>query len=177
MASSHDDRRKRFRIPLEKTIRHSRYQVLGTPVFDENSALDLSAEGISFETAQEYKKGTLVLLELEIDAEMVKLLICVAWTKKADTAGKFVVGGELIAIDPEHKKKMTVHLARLMKEFAALSPENGKKAKKSKVKAAKKAVKKSTAKKKTSAKKKPVKKTAPKKPAKKKTAKKKISKK
>ena len=44
------ERRKRIRVPIEQKIRHSKYQVLGTPVFEENSAIDLSTNGISFVT-------------------------------------------------------------------------------------------------------------------------------
>jgi hypothetical protein len=106
------ERRKRIRVPLHQTIRHSKYQVLGTPVFSENSSIDLSSNGISFETSYEYKKGTLVLLEVQIDGETVKLLVCVAWVKPYE--GHFMIGAELIAIDPEHKKAMQSHLNRLI---------------------------------------------------------------
>jgi len=111
------ERRSRIRVPLQQTIRHSRYQVLGTPVFEENSSIDLSSNGISFETSQEYKKGTLVLLEVQIDRETVKLLVCVAWVKPHD--GRFTIGAELIAIDPEHKKAMQAHLGKLIREVSA----------------------------------------------------------
>ena len=101
------ERRRRIRVPLTQTIRHSKYQVLGTPIFEENSSVDLSSNGISFVTAEGYKKGTLVLLEVEIAQEMVKLLVCVAWVKPED--GRYTIGAELIAIDPEHKKTMQAH--------------------------------------------------------------------
>ncbi|MBS1958838.1 MAG: PilZ domain-containing protein [Bdellovibrionales bacterium] len=111
-----NDRRRRTRIPVSKVIKHSKYQVLGTPVFEENSAVDLSSGGISFQTAQEYKLGTLVLLEFEIGGEALKILVCVAWIKKSkEDLSKHIVGAELIAIDPEHKKAMQTHLAKLMK--------------------------------------------------------------
>jgi hypothetical protein len=139
------ERRRRIRVPLTQTIRHSKYQVLGTPVFEENSSVDLSSSGISFETAQEYKKGTLVLLEAEISQEMVKLLVCVAWVKPHD--GRFTIGAELIAIDPEHKKTMQSHLNRLIREVSGPSKKKPKKADKKKV-SKKKTAKKKTAKKK-----------------------------
>jgi len=145
--SSLSDRRKRIRVPVEQKIRHSKYQVLGTPVFEENSAIDLSSNGISFETAQEYKKGVLVLLEVEIDQQLLKLLVCVAWIKKSKvSADKFFVGAELIAIDPEHKKQMQGHLASLIQKFSAQS-KAAKKSKKKTVK--KKVVQKKVAQKKT----------------------------
>ena len=137
------DRRKRIRVPVQQKIKHSRYQVLGTPVFEENSAIDLSSNGISFETAQEYKKGALVLLEVEMEQQLLKLLVCVAWIKKSkDTVDKFDVGAELIAIDPEHKKQMQGHLASLIQKFSKTTK--------------KKVVKKKTAKKKTVKKKKSI---------------------
>lgn len=143
--TSADERRKRIRVPVQQKIRHSKYQVLGTPVFEENSAIDLSSNGISFETAQEYKKGALVLLEVEIDQQLLKLLVCVAWTKKSkDAANKYQVGAELIAIDPEHKKQMQGHLASLIQKFSAQNKVKKKAAKKKTVK------KKSVAKKKKS---------------------------
>ncbi len=105
MASA-DERRKRIRVPVKSKIRHSQYQVLGTPVFQENSSIDLSSGGISFETASEYQIGNLVLLEVEVDEEQLKLLVCVAWVKPSQTAELFEVGAELIAVDPVHKRKM-----------------------------------------------------------------------
>lgn len=129
-----NDRRRRTRVPVSKVIRHSKYQVLGTPVFEENSAVDLSSGGISFQTAQEYKLGTLVLLEFEVSGEALKILVCVAWIKKSkDDPSKHVVGAELIAIDPEHKKAMQSHLAKLMK-MSDDSKKNKKNKKKSKPK-------------------------------------------
>ena len=153
------DRRRRIRVPVQQAIRHSKYQVLGTPVFQENSAVDLSSNGISFETAQEYKKGTLVLLEVVIEGQLLKLLVCVAWIKKS--AGKFQVGAELIAIDPEHKKQMQGHLSSLIQKFSAQT------------KSLTKSVKKKKAAKKKSSKKSPVK--SKKKVAKKKSVKKKLA--
>lgn len=145
--SSSSDRRRRIRVPVQQAIRHSKYQVLGTPVFEENSAVDLSSNGISFETAQEYKKGTLVLLEVVIEEQLLKLLVCVAWIKKSkETADKFQVGAELIAIDPEHKKQMQGHLSSLIQKFSAKTKVSKKKPAKKKT-TKKKAVKKKTAKK------------------------------
>jgi hypothetical protein len=170
--SKAEDRRKRIRVPLAQTIRHSKYQVLGTPVFEENSSIDLSSGGISFETAQDYRTGTLVLLEVTIDDELVKLLVCVAWVKPHE--GRNMIGAELIAIDPEHKKAMQTHLTRLIRDVSSAN----RKKKPAKKKAAKKKAAKKKAAKKSPAKKKPGKKKAlskktPKKPSKKKKAKKK----
>ena len=118
--AQNDERRKRIRVPLQKIVRHSLYQVLGTPVFEESSAVNLSSNGIAFETQQEYTKGTLVLLEVEIAQEIVKLLICVARVKAIDAAKtRFEIGGELIAIDPEHKKTMSAHLTRMIRMVSA----------------------------------------------------------
>ena len=157
--TSSSDRRRRIRVPVQQAIRHSLYQVLGTPVFQENSAVDLSSSGICFETAQEYKKGTLVLLEVEIDKQMLKLLVCVAWIKKSpESPEKFQVGAELIAIDPEHKKQMQGHLSSLIQKFSAKKKTAKKKV--AKKKTVKKSAKKSPAKKPT---KKAVKKKAKKK--------------
>jgi hypothetical protein len=167
-----EDRRRRIRVPVEQKIRHSRYQVLGTPVYEENSALDLSSNGISFATAKEYRRGDLIILEVVLDGEPLKLLVCIAWVKKEkDIADKYQVGAELIAIDPEHKKQMQGHLSKLIQKFSEKKPKLGKKISSKKAKAKKKTKKKIS--------KKPAKKT-PKKPAKKSTqkkSKKKISKK
>ena len=154
--SKTSERRKRIRVPLEKMIRHSRYQVLGTPVFEESSAVNLSSNGIAFETVHEYKKGALVLLEVEMSEELVKLLICVARVKRSSAhPDRFEVGGELIAIDPEHKKKMQTLLTRMIRTVS--NQKRKPKAKKTKKKVAKKLLKKK------STKKKPVKKAAKKK--------------
>ena len=97
------ERRRRNRVALNKLIKHSKYQVLGTPVFEENSAVDLSSGGISFQTAQEYRIGTLVLLEFEVAGEALKILVCVAWIKNSkEDPKKHLVGAELIAIDARH---------------------------------------------------------------------------
>ena len=136
--SKNSERRKRVRVPIKQNIKHSRYQVLGTPVFEENSAIDLSTTGMAFETTQEYKKGALILLEVKISEEPLKLLVCVAWVKKIKGEHpRYQVGAELIAIDPEHKKQMHGHLAKLIAHQA-----------KPKTKAKKKTAKKKTAKKK-----------------------------
>ena len=166
-----EERRRRIRVPVEQKIRHSRYQVLGTPVFEENSALDLSSNGISFVTAQEYRRGDLIILEVQIDGELLKLLVCIAWVKKEKSGSdKYHVGAELIAIDPEHKKQIQGHLSRLIQKYSTA------KKKVSKKKTSKKATKKPLKKKKTLKKKKPaVKKNSAKKPAAKKTAKRKVS--
>jgi hypothetical protein len=159
--TSSSDRRRRIRVPVQQAIRHSKYQVLGTPIFEENSAIDLSSNGISFETAQEYKKGVLVLLEVVIEQQLLKLLVCVAWIKKSpDSPEKFQVGAELIAIDPEHKKQMQGHISSLIQRFTAKKKTPAKKkaskkpVKKTAKKATKKNAKKSVAKKSVSKKKK-----------------------
>ncbi len=149
-----DDRRRRIRVPVEQKIRHSRYQVLGTPVFEENSALDLSSNGISFATAQEYRRGDLIILEVLLDGELLKLLVCIAWVKKdKGVADKFQVGAELIAIDPEHKKQMQGHLSKLIQKYSVQN-QKSKKRKTSKKSTKKKTAKKKTVKKKTVKKKK-----------------------
>ena len=158
MASA-DERRKRIRVPVQSKIRHSQYQVLGTPVFQENSSIDLSAGGISFETAREYQKGNLVLLEVEVNGEALKLLVCVAWVKSTPGADTFQVGAELIAVDPVHKRKMKKHLNNLLDVIEKSKKKKSPSAKKT---PAKKSLAKKTAKKK-SAKKSPAKKSSAKK--------------
>jgi hypothetical protein len=139
------ERRRRIRVPVEQKIRHSKYQVLGTPVFEENSALDLSTNGISFVTAQEYRKGDLILLEVGIDGELLKILVCIAWIRKIKgQSGKFSVGAELIAIDPEHKKQMQHHLSKLIQKYSKQPKKKKKTAKKLKKKSIPKKKKRST---------------------------------
>ncbi len=116
MESKSSDRRRRLRVPVQSRIKHSFYQVLGTPVFEENSSVDLSSNGISFETAREYQKGALILLEAQIGEEALKLLVCVAWVKHLPN-GLFQVGAELVAVDPVHKRKMLSHLNKLIQSF------------------------------------------------------------
>jgi hypothetical protein len=160
MATS-TDRRRRIRVPVEQKIRHSRYQVLGTPVFEENSALDLSTNGISFVTAQEYRKGDLILLEVEIDSEILKLLVCIAWVKKVKGhQDRFNVGAELIAIDPEHKKQMQSHLAKLIQKYSVKPKKKAAKKKAVKKKASTKKTSKKVARKQPVSVKKTVKKTS-----------------
>ena len=140
---SASDRRRKVRVPISKPIRHSTYQVLGTPVFQESSAVDLSSSGISFEASREYQKGSLVLLEVEMIKEPVKLLVCVAWARKLPD-GRFTLGAELVAIDPEQRKQLQSHLGKMIKAVS-----RKKRAKKSAAKR-KKAVQKKPAKKKKS---------------------------
>lgn len=156
MAQS-SDRRKRVRVPVKKNLRHSRYQVLGTPVFEENSSIDISSGGISFQAGRRYKKGSLVLLEVEIDSDRLKILVCVAWVKKSkQRSDRFELGGELIAIDPVHKRKLQRHIQNLLgDEVPSKRKAPAKKA------AKKKAVKKEVVKKKL-AQKKAAKKSSPK---------------
>ena len=144
MKSTSDDRRKRIRVPVESRIKHSLYQAAGTPVLEENSAVDLSSTGVSFETRREYQKGALVLLEVRFAEEPLKLLVCVAWVK-ASKLGMFQVGAELIAIDPLHKQKMLEHLDSILRSL-----KKKKSAKKAKVtkKKKKKSLSKKTLKKK-----------------------------
>jgi hypothetical protein len=108
------DRRKRTRIPLTKTLKHSTYQVLGTPVFQESPAIDLSSGGISFETTHSYQPGNLILLDMDLGAGTVRLLVAVAWVKKVETG--FQVGAELVAIDPEEKRHLQSQLARMIRQ-------------------------------------------------------------
>jgi len=138
------DRRKRIRIPVQSKIRHSQYQVLGTPVFQENSSIDLSSGGISFETTREYQIGNLVLLEVEVNEEQLKLLVCVAWIKPTADSEVSQVGAELIAVDPVHKRKMQKHLNAMISSIEKAKKKAGKTkpAKKSKKKTAKKIAKK-----------------------------------
>ncbi len=124
MKKSVADRRKKERVPNQSRIKHSLYQVLGTPVFEENSTVDLSATGISFETEREYQVGALVLLEVMMGEDALKLLVCVAWVKKDGTGNQNVVGAELIAVDPVHKRKMLSHLNQLIQ---SLKPKTKKK--------------------------------------------------
>lgn len=144
--SNSDDRRRRVRIPVQGKIRHSQYQVLGTPVFQENSSIDLSSGGISFETEREYQIGNLVLLEVEIGKEPLKLLVCVAWVKTARGTKVYQVGAELIAIDPVDKRKMYRHLNGMIDSLEKARKKPAKKVGKKKV------VKKKASKKKTPAK-------------------------
>ena len=175
------ERRKKIRVPLSKTIKHSKYQVLGTPVFQENSSIDLSSGGIAFETVQEYAHGTLVLLEVEIDEEPLKLLVCVARVSELERDGekRFEIGAELIAIDPEHKKKLQLHLGKLIRGIKIKNQTKAKKKPAAKKTSRKAAVKKKYTKNKKVVKKKVQKKTVLKKKVvgKKKSAKKKIAKK
>jgi Tfp pilus assembly protein PilZ len=169
--STHENRRKRVRVPAQNAIRHSEYQSMGTPVFQENSSVDLSSGGISFETKREYKKGNLVFLEVEIQSEKLKLLVCIAWVKKTETPGVFHVGAELVAVNPGDKQKMQAHLDHMISEIQ-VKKTAGKKSK-AKKKVAEKTAGKKAASKKPATTKRGVKKTAAKKAtAKKKTAKK-----
>ena len=147
MKSSAADRRKKTRVPVQSKIRHSQYQVLGTPVFQENSSIDLSSGGIAFETARDYQKGNLVLLEVAVENEKVKLLVCVAWVKPGKD-GLSQVGAELIAVDPVDKKKMQNHLARLISSVKSTRKVSKVKATQKKV-TKKKVIKKKLIKKKT----------------------------
>ncbi len=165
MAQKASDRRKRLRVPVKSRIKHSFYQVLGTPVFEENSSVDLSSNGISFETAREYQKGALILLEVLFAEEALKLLVCVAWVKHLPN-GLFQVGAELVAVDPVHKRKMLGHLNKLIQ---GLNSGDARKGVGRKTKAKKKVTKKKMTKKAS----KKVAKKAAKKSAQKKTSKKK----
>ena len=155
MKSKSSDRRKRLRVPIQSRIKHSLYQVLGTPVFEENSSVDLSSNGISFETEREYQSGTLILLEVFMKDELLKLLVCVAWVKPLE-GGVFQVGAELIAVDPVHKRKMQNHLNQLIQSLNSLKRRVKKKPKPTMQKRAakKKAAKKKVVKKKKTLKKK-----------------------
>jgi Tfp pilus assembly protein PilZ len=135
---SPDERRKRIRIPVQSRIKHSLYQVLGTPVFEENSTVDWSSGGLSFETTREYQKGNLVLLEVVMSEEPLKLLVCVAWVKTLRKDGIYQVGAELIAIDPVHKRKMIGHLNELIDKIESKKRPGKKKIKKKPVKKTKK---------------------------------------
>ena len=114
--TSASERRSRIRVPVQSKIRHSQYQVLGTPVFQENSSIDISTSGIAFQTEREYKRGHLVLLEVQVDEENLKLLVCVAWVKTMKGSPLYEVGAELIAVDPVDKRKMQTHLNRLINQ-------------------------------------------------------------
>ncbi|MBU6154904.1 MAG: PilZ domain-containing protein [Bdellovibrionales bacterium] len=147
MEKKSSDRRKRLRVPVQSRIKHSFYQVLGTPIFEENSSVDLSSNGISFETAREYQKGALILLEVHIGEEALKLLVCVAWVKSLPE-GVFQVGAELVAVDPVHKRKMLNHLNKLIQ---SIQPKSRSKKKPTAKKSSKKqAAKRSAVKKKSS---------------------------
>jgi Tfp pilus assembly protein PilZ len=145
--SKNSEKRNKTRVPLRGKVRHSEYQVLGTPVFHENAAIDLSGGGISFETAREYRVGNLVLLEVELEGDRLQLLVCVAWIKKSGPK-TFQVGAELMALDPAHKARLNEHLDRM----GQVRPARKKAAKK-------KAAKKKSARKKVSKKKAPSRKT------------------
>jgi Tfp pilus assembly protein PilZ len=120
------DKRSKTRVPLKGKVRHSEYQVLGTPVFHENAAIDLSGGGISFETSREYRVGNLVLLEVELEGDRLQLLVCVAWIKKTGP-GAYQVGAELMALDPAHKARLKGHLDRMSHERPARKKKTARK--------------------------------------------------
>jgi hypothetical protein len=131
MKSSSSDRRKKARVPVKAGIRHSIYQSAGTPVSETNSSVDLSGSGISFETSREYRKGDLVLLEIRMGSDDLRLLVCVARVLK--TKSLFLVGAELIEVEPGQKQKMLEHLDhlvrnRVVKKKAKVQSRKGKKA-------------------------------------------------
>jgi len=143
------NRRTRKRIEIKSKLRHSTYQTLGIPVFQENTTLDLSSKGVSFETEREYSKGNLVLLEIEAEKKSLKILVCVAWTKNLENDRRRV-GAELIAIDPIdqlHLQKMLGH-SEPKKAQKKIKKGAKKVAKKSSKKTTKKKLKKSLKKKK-----------------------------
>ena len=107
------ERRSRIRVPLSQPVKHSTYQVLGNPIYQESSVIDLSSSGISFQSSRDYPVGSLVILEVEMLKEPVKLLVCVARASEG-TSGRFLIGAELVAVDPQERKKMQAHLARLV---------------------------------------------------------------
>jgi Tfp pilus assembly protein PilZ len=149
-----DEKRSRVRVPLKSRVRHSEYQVLGTPVFLENAAIDLSSGGISFEASREYRVGSLVILEFELNGEKLKLLVCVAWVKKV-AKDRFQVGAEVMAMDPGEKERLRSHLGGMIESLGKASRSGTRK---------KKSVKKKTSKKKTAKKKPSVRKKQTRKP-------------
>ena len=111
------------------------------PVEEENSAVDLSSSGVSFETRREYPKGALVLLDVLLPESPLKLLVCIAWVKGAGD-GLFQVGAEVVAIDPHEKRKMLGAIDTILKK--AKKAEKTKKASRRPAKKQKKSKKKKT---------------------------------
>jgi hypothetical protein len=107
------EKRSRVRVPLKSKVRHSEYQVLGTPVFLENAAIDLSSGGIAFEASREYRVGNLVILEFELNGERMKLLVCVARVQKL-SKDRYQVGAEVMAMDPGEKERLRTHLGKMI---------------------------------------------------------------
>ena len=130
-----NERRQKLRVPVQNNIRHTEYQVLGTPVFQENATLDLSSGGVSFEARREYSLGDLVLLEFKVEKEVLKLLVCVAWVKPTQDPEVFQIGGELVAMSPVDKRKMNQHLSKML---VKIEKTKAQKAKAQKAKAKKK---------------------------------------
>lgn len=108
------ERRGRIRVPLSKPVKHSTYHVLGSPIYQESSAIDLSSSGISFQSTRDYAVGALVILEVEMVKEAVKLLVCVTRCRHDGDLDRFLIGAELVAVDPQERKQMQAHLARLV---------------------------------------------------------------
>lgn len=113
-----NNRRLRARVPLSQNVKHSRYQAAGLPVFQESAAIDVSSRGISFETERPYQKGDLIFLEIQMEKEPLRFLVCVAWVKKGQKAN-YEVGAELMGIDPGHQKKMQKSLEKLNRQSEA----------------------------------------------------------
>jgi len=62
-----DDRRKYVRIPAQHVLRCERYTIPRVAERKEATSLNLSAGGILFVSAAEFKKGELLRIELELD--------------------------------------------------------------------------------------------------------------
>jgi Tfp pilus assembly protein PilZ len=139
--SKKEEKRSRVRVPLKSRVRHSEYQVLGTPVFLENAAIDLSSGGISFEASREYRVGNLVILEFELNGERLKLLVCVAWVKKVGK-GRFQVGAEVMAMDPGEKERLRTHLGGMIETLGKTKKKSVRKTQTRKKKAQKKKIQK-----------------------------------
>lgn len=91
-------------------------------MFEVNTSIDFSSNGMSFETPKAYSKGNLVLLELPLEGlgsgKRIKVLVSVAWCRRADDQ-KYRVGAEIVAIDPTEKKILHAHLSKLKPKATA----------------------------------------------------------
>ncbi len=96
MATKLEERRNFKRLKLQTPLR---YQVRGTPEFNNSISEDISTGGISFTNQSFIPKSTLVMLEIGLMTRVLNPVGRVAWSQPLPHSDRYRVGVEFMELN------------------------------------------------------------------------------
>lgn len=107
MVAKAQEKRRSPRLNIRAPIR---YQVRGTPIFDNAITDNISNDGISFISHKFIPASTFITLEINILSRILRLTGRVARTSNVPRSYRTKVGIEFLEIDPKEKDYLSDYL-------------------------------------------------------------------